>query len=81
MKHLIIKDRNLRKQLKQDDKKIFLSKFLDKDLVESRPNRVNNRCAVTGRVRSVSRFFRNSRIILREKALFGDYPGISKSSW
>ena len=30
MKHLIIKDRNLRKHLQKNDKKIYLSKFLKK---------------------------------------------------
>ena len=34
----------------------------------------------TAGVRSVSRFFRNSRIVLRNKALFGEYPGVAKSS-
>lgn len=81
MKHLIIKDRNLRKQLKKHDKKLFLSKFLKKDLTGIKAGRKNNRCIVTGRVRSVSRFFRNSRIVLRNKALFGEYPGVAKSSW
>jgi len=81
MKHLVIKDRNLRKKLKENDKKLFLSKFLKKELDHLHLTRKNNRCVVTGRVRSVSRFFKHSRIVLRKNALRGDYPGVCKSSW
>ena len=81
MKHLIIKDRNLRKKLKLNDKLIFLSNFLNKRITKNQRTKVNNRCVVTGRVRSVSRFLKHSRIVLRKNASEGLYPGISKSSW
>jgi len=80
MKHLIVKDRNLRKLIKKNDKKIFLGKFLNKNNSNLNPNKLNNRCLITGRVRATSRFFNHSRIVLRTKSLQGEYPGVSKSS-
>ena len=47
----------------------------------SNPTRVRNRCAVTGRPRAYYRKFGLSRIALRELALSGDLPGVTKSSW
>ena len=43
--------------------------------------RVRNRCALTGRPRSVYRKFQLSRIALRELASSGYIPGMVKSSW
>ncbi|AKQ63441.1 SSU ribosomal protein S14p (S29e) [Myxococcus hansupus] len=48
---------------------------------DSNPNRVTNRCALTGRPRGNLRRFGLSRIALREKALRGEIPGVIKSSW
>lgn len=45
------------------------------------PNRVRNRCAVTGRPRAYYRKFGLSRIALRELALRGELPGVTKASW
>lgn len=47
----------------------------------SAPNRVRNRCALTGRPRGFHRKFNLSRNKLRELALFGELPGVTKSSW
>ncbi len=47
----------------------------------SLPCRVRNRCFVTGRGRGYLRDFGCSRIVLREKVLNGDIPGVKKSSW
>lgn len=47
----------------------------------SSPTRLNNRCNVTGRVRSYYRKFGVSRLVLREFALQGKLPGVVKSSW
>ncbi|MBT3584277.1 MAG: 30S ribosomal protein S14 [Halobacteriovoraceae bacterium] len=47
----------------------------------SNPNRVRNRCEVTGRPRSFYRAFRVSRLVFRRMALQGLIPGITKSSW
>jgi small subunit ribosomal protein S14 len=45
------------------------------------PNRIRNRCQLTGRPRGVYRKFKVSRIKLREMALDGLIPGMKKASW
>jgi small subunit ribosomal protein S14 len=47
----------------------------------SSPDRVRNRCEVTGRPRAYYRKLRMSRIALRELGNFGQIPGMVKSSW
>lgn len=47
----------------------------------SAPNRVRNRCEVTGRPRGYYRKLRMSRIALRELGSHGMIPGLVKSSW
>lgn len=48
---------------------------------DASPVRVVNRCAVTGRPRGYHRKFGLSRIALRDLALEGYLPGVTKSSW
>jgi small subunit ribosomal protein S14 len=48
---------------------------------DSAANRVVNRCVLTGRARSVLRFARMSRIMVRQLAHGGFLPGIAKASW
>ena len=43
--------------------------------------RIKNVCALTGRTRSIYRFFKLSRIQLRKLASEGYLPSISKYSW
>jgi small subunit ribosomal protein S14 len=43
--------------------------------------RVKNRCVITGRSRGVIRYFRMSRIQIRQLSLKGFLYGIRKSSW
>lgn len=43
--------------------------------------RVRSRCAISGRARAVYRFFGISRIALREEAMRGHLPGVTRSSW
>ncbi len=45
------------------------------------PVRVRNRCLLTGRPRGVFRKFGLGRIKLREIAMRGEIPGMTKSSW
>ena len=45
------------------------------------PSRVVRRCQITGRPHAVYRKFGLSRIKLREAAMRGDIPGLTKSSW
>ena len=47
----------------------------------SAPNRIRNRCELTGRPRGFYRKFKLSRIALRELASNGHIPGMTKSSW
>ena len=47
----------------------------------SAPNRVRNRCEVTGPPRGYYRKLKMSRIALRELGSNGQIPGLVKSSW
>ena len=47
----------------------------------SSPQRVRNRCEITGRPRATYRKFKLSRIALRDLASTGQIPGMVKSSW
>ncbi len=48
---------------------------------DGNPNRVVNRCMITGRPRGNLRKFGLSRIKFRELALTGKIPGVTKASW
>ncbi|MDD3179421.1 MAG: 30S ribosomal protein S14 [Opitutaceae bacterium] len=43
--------------------------------------RIRNRCSLSGRPRGYNRKYGISRITLRELALSGKIPGVTKSSW
>nr|WP_301288961.1 30S ribosomal protein S14 [Kerstersia gyiorum] len=45
------------------------------------PTRQRNRCAVTGRPRGVFRKFGLARHKVREYAMRGEIPGVTKASW
>ena len=47
----------------------------------SSPNRLRNRCEVSGRPRGFYRKLKLSRIALRELASSGHIPGMVKASW
>lgn len=47
----------------------------------SNPNRLHNRCKLTGRPKGYMRQFGLSRITFREMASAGLIPGIKKASW
>lgn len=47
----------------------------------SNPNRMHNRCKLTGRPRGYMRQFGISRITFREMASQGLLPGVTKASW
>ena len=66
-----------RAELKEQGNFVALAK-LPRD---SSPSRQRNRCILTGRARGYYRKFGLSRIKLRELALRGDLPGVTKSSW
>ena len=47
----------------------------------SNPTRQRRRCALTGRPRGVYRKFGLGRNKLREIAMMGEIPGVTKASW
>ena len=47
----------------------------------SNPNRMHNRCQLTGRPKGYMRQFGISRITFREMASKGLIPGVTKASW
>jgi small subunit ribosomal protein S14 len=48
---------------------------------DASPTRQRNRCAITGRSRGVYRKFGLSRVKIREVAMRGEIPGLTKASW
>ena len=48
---------------------------------DSSPSRQRNRCAITGRPHAVYRKFGLGRNKLREAAMQGEIPGLTKASW
>ena len=48
---------------------------------DSAPTRQRNRCAITGRPRGVFRKFGLARNKLRDIAMRGEVPGMTKASW
>jgi small subunit ribosomal protein S14 len=61
--------------------KLTLQGKLQKLPRNSSPNRLRNRCMITGRPRAFYRDFGVSRHVLREYASKGYLPGLVKSSW
>jgi small subunit ribosomal protein S14 len=47
----------------------------------SAPNRIRNRCEISGRPRAYYRKLKMSRIALRDYGASGMIPGLVKSSW
>lgn len=74
---LVEKYAEIRRELKEKGDYAALSK-LPRD---SAPERLHNRCQVTGRPRGYLRKFKMSRIAFRELAHKGQLPGIKKASW
>lgn len=57
------------------------SEGLQKLPKNSSPNRMHNRCKITGRPKGYMRQFGLSRIQFREMASAGLIPGVRKASW
>ncbi len=72
----LINDLNISKDMRYN----FITQ-LNKLPRNSSKVRIKNRCILTGRSRSVSSFFRLSRIKFRELAAQGLLMGVTKSSW
>jgi small subunit ribosomal protein S14 len=66
--------------LSYEERQLYRLK-LEKLPKNSNPNRVRNRCNLTGRPRAYYRRFGLSRISFREMASNGLIPGVTKASW
>jgi small subunit ribosomal protein S14 len=64
-----------------DDDKYKARRDLQSLPRNSSPSRIRSRCALTGRPRGVFKKFGLCRIKLREFAMRGEVPGMTKSSW
>ncbi|MBH43940.1 MAG: 30S ribosomal protein S14 [Gammaproteobacteria bacterium] len=86
---LIAKYAKKRNEIKEQLKKTNLDMNTIKELrtklqklpTNSIPIRKRNRCSLTGRPRGVYRKFALGRTKLREIAMKGDIPGLTKASW
>lgn len=63
------------------EERMLLQNDLNKMPRNACPIRVRNRCELTGRPRGYYRKFHMSRNMLRHYAMFGEIPGVVKSSW
>ena len=72
----LLKDSNA-----SDDEKWAAQVKLQKLPRDASPVRQQKRCRLTGRPHGVYRKFGLSRIKLREAAMRGDVPGLTKASW
>jgi small subunit ribosomal protein S14 len=64
-----------------DDERAVAQAKLNSLPRDSSPTRQRNRCAITGRPHGVYRKFGLSRNKLRESAMRGEIPGLTKASW
>lgn len=76
-KKLVDKYAAKRAQLKAEGDYVGLSRLPR----NSNPNRLHNRCKLTGRPKGYMRQFGVSRITFREMAASGLIPGVKKASW
>lgn len=81
IKRISLKILSKDKRIKKLNRFLFrlkLSDFFKKNMSKTR---IKNRCLFTGRGRSTFRYFRMSRLHIRELGLRGLLYGIRKSSW
>lgn len=71
----------LRSQTSSDEEKWEAQVKLQKLPRDASPIRQRRRCQLTGRPHGVYRKFGLCRIKLREAAMRGDVPGLTKASW
>jgi small subunit ribosomal protein S14 len=68
-------------QATSQQQKVNLHRQIQQLPPNSAPNRLRNRCWLTGRSRGYYRDFGLSRHVFREMAHKGLLPGVTKSSW
>ena len=64
-----------------DEERAAAQAKLNKMPRDSSPTRQRNRCSITGRPHGVYRKFGLGRNKLREAAMNGEIPGLTKASW
>ena len=64
-----------------DDERALARQELQKLPRNANPTRQRNRCAITGRPRGTYRKFGLGRTKVRETAMRGEIPGLTKASW
>jgi small subunit ribosomal protein S14 len=75
-----LRAKSLDTKLSEEERSGFYLK-LQKLPRDSSPNRVINRCLLSGRPRGNYKKFGLSRIAFRQLALEGKLPGVTKASW
>ena len=68
-------------QSKSDEERYQARLAIQKQPRAASPTRMRKRCALTGRPRGVFRKFGLGRNKLREFAMRGEIPGLTKASW
>jgi small subunit ribosomal protein S14 len=63
------------------DERLLAQRQLQELPRNASPTRLRNRCAITGRPRGSFRKFGLGRAKIREAAMRGDIPGLTKASW
>ena len=66
---------------RSDEERALARLDLQKLPRNANPTRLRNRCELTGRPRGTFRKFGLGRIKLREIAMRGEIPGMTKASW
>lgn len=78
------KRQNLKQELKNSSsisEKLIIHQKIQQLPRNSSPNRLKNRCKVTGRPKGYYRYFGLSRHLVRELSHNCVLPGVHKSSW
>ena len=86
---LVARYEHKRKELKaivrninsSDEERAAAQAKLNKMPRDASPTRQRNRCSITGRPHGVYRKFGLGRNKLRESAMKGEIPGLTKASW
>ena len=68
-------------QSKSDEERYEARLMLQQLPRNANPTRQRNRCAITGRPRGTYRKFGLGRTKVREAAMRGEIPGLTKGSW
>ena len=79
--HLIRRSLLKNQKLSLSLRTTLMSKWSRSKQLNSYKSRIKNYCVLTGRSRSYIRFFRLSRVKMRELASRGTLFGVSKASW